>query len=74
MGSQRQAEVGMATFLVIRSIWGRMSWGSLASQPISQRGPFCAVCVFERVEHNPFSSSVGEAGGAAGGGPVRVRT
>lgn len=31
-----------------------MSWGSLASQPIFQKGSFCAMCLFGRVEHNPI--------------------
>lgn len=55
MGSQRQAEVGGGYIPGNQLHVGAESAGDpqLLSQ-FSKKGPFCAMCLFERVEHNPI--------------------
>lgn len=60
MGSQRQAEVGVATFLVISSIWGQNELGIPSFSANFPKRVLFVPCVYLRgLNITPFLPSVG---------------
>lgn len=72
MGAKDRQKLRAATFQVFSSIWGQDELGIPNFSANFPKRVLFVPCVYSRgLNITPFSPSWGEAGGTAGGGPVR---